>query len=125
VNDGLVSYRKKPHNRWTAMQSPNREDWVELDFGKRVAFSRVVLHPYGGRGKIQPPASYDLQVFADGEWRSIPDQAKVPLEPKAASPNVITFEPQTAQKLRVVFKHRDEVWSGLTEIEVWKPSIDR
>ena len=125
VNDGLVSYRPKPHNRWTAMQSPNREDWVELDFGKRVAFSRVVLHPYGERGKIQPPASYDLQVFADGEWRSIPDQAKTPPEPKAASPNVITFEPQTAQKLRVVFKHRDEVWSGLTEIEVWKPSIDR
>jgi hypothetical protein len=57
----------------TFTQPPNREDWVELDFGKRVAFSRVVLHPYGERGKIQPPASYDLQVFADGEWRSIPD----------------------------------------------------
>ena len=64
------------------------------------------LNNKSGKSGARYSPTYDLQVSADGEWRFISDQGKTSPEPKAASPNVITFEPQTAQKLRVVFKHR-------------------
>ena len=51
-----------PMNRWTSYESPNKEDWLEIDFGKTQEIGRVVLHLYDDRGGVQPPQDYNIEI---------------------------------------------------------------
>lgn len=120
ANDGRISYRPTPLNRWTSYGSTNRTDWLELDFGDVKEFTRVELCIYDDRGGVQPPASYTLETWSDGGWREIPDQQQSPARPAGSAVNTVRFPKVASQKLRVVFTHHERARSGLTEILVWK-----
>jgi hypothetical protein len=120
VNDGKINYRPAPNNRWTAYESPNETDWLEIDFGSPKAFSRIELHFYDDRGGVQPPASVAVQYFGDDQWHDVTDATMLPKRPQGSTMNTITFRRVSANKLRVVFSHAGKSRSGLTEIEVWE-----
>jgi hypothetical protein len=118
--DGKVSFLATPVNRWTSYGSPNATDWLEVDFGAPKEFSRIELYIYDDRGGVQPPASYNVQLFVDGEWRDATNQIKTPITPAGSAQNSVRFDKVTASKVRVVFTHNGQARSGLTEMEVWK-----
>jgi hypothetical protein len=120
VNDGVLSLTGNPHNRWTAFESPNASDWVEIDFGADKEFSRVTLYIYDDRGGVQPPASYTVQYWTGEEWKDAPDQKKSPVNPVGNAVNEVTFSKVKTSKMRVSFVHRGKTRSGVSEIEVWK-----
>jgi hypothetical protein len=120
ANDGRVSYRPTPVNRWTSYGSKSPTDWLEIDFGVGKEVGRVELYLYDDHGGVQPPASYTVQYFADGQWRDAERQVKSPVVPTGSAINTVTFAHVKTQKLRVLFTHRGEARSGVTEIEVWK-----
>ncbi len=119
ANDGKLNFLPNPVNRWTCYGSPTPSDWLEIDFGTPREIGRVEVLLYDDRGGVQAPESYTLQTFANDEWREIAAQTKTPEVPAGGTANTVTFPPLTTAKLRVLFTHKGEARSGVTEIEVW------
>jgi hypothetical protein len=117
--DGKVIYRPTPMNRWTSYGSTNATDWLEVDFGTTQEFRRIDLLIYDDRGGVQPPESYTVQYWADGEWREAAAQKKSPETPIGSDVNTVRFEKVTAPKVRVLFTHKGKARSGVTELMVW------
>ena len=120
ANDGRVNYRPAPVNRWTSYGSKSASDWLEIDFGTLKEVGRVELYLYDDRGGVQPPASYTIQYLVEGQWKDAEDQVKRPAVPTGNAVNTATFAHITTRKMRVLFTHRGESRSGVTEMEVWK-----
>jgi hypothetical protein len=118
--DGKINFLPNPVNRWTSYGSPTSTDWLEVDFGTPKEVSRAELYIYDDRGGVQPPASYNVQVFIDGEWRDAANQIKTPAMPTGSAQNSVRFDKVITSTLRVVFTHKDKARSGVTELEIWK-----
>ena len=117
--DGIVSYQTNPNNRWTAYESPNATDWLEVDFGRPCTFARLELALFDDRGGVQAPERFHIETFLDGAWMPVGDEVHALGQPLGNALNEVTFAPVTAAKLRVVFTHRGAARSGVSEIFVW------
>lgn len=117
--DGITNFLPTPTNRWTSYESPNVEDWLEIDFGKQTEFRTVELAIYDDRGGVQAPESYEIQVWKNEQWQSVIGLKKNPPAPAGSQWNSVTFEPASTDKLRIVFKNRGKARSGVTEVMVW------
>lgn len=120
ANDGRLNYRPTPVNRWTSYGSKNATDWLEIDFGAPKEVGRVELYIYDDHGGVQPPASYSIQYFSEGQWRDAERQVKTPTVPIGSAVNSVIFTHFITQKIRALFTHRGESRTGVTEMEVWK-----
>lgn len=118
--DGKIIFEATPMNRWTCYGSPNPTDFYEVDFGKPVKVSRAVLHLYDDRGGVQAPGDYRIEGWNGHEWQAMAEQVKSPANPTGGMANVVTFTPAEVGKLRVVFTHKGQARSGMTEFEVWE-----
>ncbi len=127
ANDGRINFRPSPHNRWTAYESPNASDWLEIDFGPEKgaqSVSRVDLHLYDDDGGVQAPEKYVVQYRDGRAWSDVPSARHSPERPTGGTVNTVVFRPVRTSKVRVVFTHRGKARSGLTEIEVWESTVD-
>ncbi len=119
--DGKINYGGEPRNRWTAYQSPNASDWVQVEFGDPKTVNRVVLHFYADSSGTHLPSDYSVQVWFNGKWTNVQTPKKIPSKPVAAGPNLVTFAPQTVSAVRVTLIHSEGSKSGLTELMVMGP----
>lgn len=120
VHDGIVDFRLTQNNRWTTYQSPNVEDWLEVDFGKEQRVSKVALYFYEDGG-VTPPKSFRLSYqtdVADIPYVEITPSSISPKLPASNVPNIVIFPEINARKLRITLAHQDETRSGLTEVFV-------
>lgn len=108
-----------PMNRWTSYESKSPTDWLEIDFGREVEFRRVELAIYDDRGGVQPPTSYAIQHWAGTEWRDVGNARKTPGQPLGSQWNEARFDPVTSSKARIVFTHRGQSRSGVSEVLIW------
>ncbi len=124
LNDGIISYSNNPRNRWTSYRSNATgskwisSDWVEYNFGKKVAMNAVQLHFFSDGGGVKAPQSYQIQYWNDNEWVDVNNTAATPAVPAGNEMNAVTFDAVSASKLRVVLKHQKDAYSGLTEMQV-------
>ena len=119
VNDGKVMFSPNPRNRWTSYTSKNKTDWVEIDLGQEKTAGRVTLHLFDDHGGVQAPASYALEYWDNAAFKECDKQVRNPKKPAGGKANDVTFTPVKTQKIRVVFTHKGEARSGLTELEIW------
>jgi hypothetical protein len=119
AGDGITNFNAAPHNRWTSFASPNKSDWLAIDFGRPKRVARVELAIYDDRGGVQPPAEYAIEYFDGKDWRPAKNAERSPRRPTGGQYNDIRFEPVTTAKIRVVFTHREKSKSGLSEILIW------
>ncbi len=119
ANDGVVNFSPNPPNRWTSFGSPHKTDWLEVDFGARRSVARVELAIFDDGGGVRAPIAYNVEYWDGTAWRDAPGQAKLPAEPVGGQYNEVRFDRIAASKLRVVFTHRGESRSGISEILVW------
>jgi hypothetical protein len=119
VNDGVMNFGATPNNRWTAFESPNPSDWVEIDFGSEKEVARVELAIYDDRGGVKAPESYNVQVWDGKEWKDAGKQVKSPVKPSGGRFNEVKFESARTSKVRVVFMHAGKARSGVSEIMIW------
>jgi F5/8 type C domain/Trehalase len=119
VNDGVSQFSTNSRNRWTAYQSPNKTDWVQIDFGAPRLVDMLLLHIWADGGGVQAPVSYDVQYWDGTDWKSCQNQQKMPAEPTPSTVNTVTITPIRTSRVRVVFVHRGKSFSGLTELEIW------
>jgi len=118
--DGRTGYLPVPVNRWTCYGSPNMTDWLEVDFGEPKEFSRIDMGIFDDRGGVQAPESYTVQYYDGSQWRDAAGQVRTPDKPIGGAVNSVKFDRVTAAKVRVVFTHKGQAKSGVTELEVWK-----
>ena len=118
--DGKIIFEVTPVNRWTCYGSPNATDSFEVDFGKAVKAGRAVLHIFDDRGGVQAPAAYTVEGWNGNAWQEMAQQVKSPADPTGNMANQVTFSPAEVSKLRVVFTHKGNARSGMTEFEIWE-----
>lgn len=119
ANDGVVHFGATPNNRWTSYESPDKTDWLEIDFGQPTRFSRIELALYDDRGGVQPPQSFEIEVWDGSSWKAIPDQKRSPEKPVGGQFNESRFPSLESTKVRFVFTHQGAARTGLTEVLVW------
>ena len=117
--DGKTVFLPTPMNRWTSYESKSDTDWLEIDFGREVEFRRVELAIYDDRGGVQPPTSYVIQHWTGDEWRDVGNAKKIPEQPLGSQWNEARFDPVKSSKARIVFTHRGQSRSGVSEVLVW------
>ena len=117
--DGKTVLLPTPMNRWTSYESKSDTDWLEIDFGREVEFRRVELAIYDDRGGVQPPTSYVIQHWTGDEWRDVGNAQKIPEQPLGSQWNEARFDPVKSSKARIVFTHRGQSRSGVSEVLVW------
>ena len=119
VNDGLVAFTRYQRNRWTAFESPNESDWVEVDFGTPTTVGRIELYLWGdGRG-VAAPATYRVEYWDGSAWTAATELARAPEAPTTWAVNTVRIQPVETERLRVVFEHALPMVSGLTEFAIW------
>jgi hypothetical protein len=119
ANDGKVSFSPSPHNRWTSYESPNKTDWLEIDFGAVKAVGRIGLAIYDDRGGVQAPAAYNVQHWDGTKWQDAVGQRREPEQPTGGQFNEVRFPQMRTARVRVVFTHRGKARSGVSEMLVW------
>ena len=72
VNDGNYWYLLHPPNRWTCQGSPNKQDWLSVDFGTPRTIHTVKLYVLDDTMRndspIAPPESIKLESWTGGAW---------------------------------------------------------
>ena len=117
VNDGIVNQIP----RWTAFESPNKRDWVQIDFNETRTVNTAYIYFYDDKGQVQPPASYMLHYWSGGKWREANVSQKIPELPLGNALNICNFKEVKTDKMRVVVEHKsDEVFSGIYELEFYE-----
>lgn len=124
LSDGQYVYDKRPVNRWTTLGTPNKEDWVAVDFGVERAIHRVDLHPIddGEEEAIRAPQKIELQYWIANEWKPVPKASASTEKPSGGRPYRLEFPEIRASKIRAVLTHQPGKSSALTEIMAWGPS---
>ncbi len=120
VNDGIIAM-DGGRNRWTAYESPNTSDWIELDFNKSCMIGSVSLCLYSDEGGVRLPKSYKLEQWLNGNWVPVAESVREPATITRKVPNRIIFKPITTEKLRITFEHRGKTRTGVSEILVFPP----
>jgi hypothetical protein len=116
VNDLRVAFTRYSRNRWTAYQSPNPRDWVEIDLGTPKTVRTIELYLYGDDGGIKAPRDYSLQLWNGNAWQDARVRSRVPERPLASARNVVTLEPVVTSRVRVLLEHALPAFSGITEL---------
>lgn len=118
VADGIVGFTPVPRNRWTSYESKNAEDWVALDLGKEQEVGRVDLMIFDDGGGVRAPKSYKIQSWDGSDWKDVSNPKLDPASPAGGSVNMAQFDPVKTSRIRVVFTHRGDARSGVSEIEL-------
>ena len=118
--DGKINFLPTPMNRWTSYGSPNATDWLEIDLGAEKEIGRIELHIFDDHGGVQAPEKYSIQHWIDGEWRDVVGQAIRPEIPIGGMTNTVTFPRIKTTRFRILFTHKGQARTGVTEVEAWR-----
>lgn len=118
ATDGVIAFGAEPRNRWTAYESPNDEDWLQINLGEPREVGRLDLYLYDDNGGVRAPESYRVQTWDGSEWKDVDRPEYDPPRPAGGAVNVATFAPAKTDRVRIVFAHRPGARSGVTEVEV-------
>jgi hypothetical protein len=118
VNDLQVAFTRYSRNRWTALGTPNANDWVEVDFGEPRSVRAVELYLWGDGERVKAPKSYSIQLWDGAQWRDARVIARYPVQPLASARNVAKLETARTSRLRVLFEHDRPAVTGMTELVV-------
>jgi hypothetical protein len=120
ANDGVIAYTRYSDNRWSARGTPNRSDWLQVDFGAPRRVSRAEIHFAGEGGGLAAPGRYLLQYWSGTRWQDVREERRLPTTPEAAAVNTVWFAPVETSRMRVVMEHAAPSATAITELRIWK-----
>jgi hypothetical protein len=121
VQDGRIAPTRYSRNRWTAQDSPNSQDWLEVDFGTPKEVGRVDVFLLADGRDLTPPRSIRVERQTSDGWREIDPTGVEPPSPTPWAWNTITFHPVETERIRVNFRHAPSGFTGVSELRVWPP----
>ncbi len=118
--DGRIWYFGNVKNRWSCEGSNNKSDWFELEFEKAQNINKVALYFYGDGKKLAAPQNYAIEYWSGTEWLKIQNNKSLPQQPLANTQNIVNFNQQRTNKIRVNFTNAgNNRYTALTEVEVY------
>ncbi|MDB4338833.1 discoidin domain-containing protein [Rubripirellula sp.] len=107
------------------VDSPNQQDWVQVDFGTARSIHTVKIFVLDDRdlpnSAVLAPRGVQLEAKTDNGWKPISFQCQTDVNTGHRS-HSLTFEQRSIQEFRVIFDHAKGGFSGLTELEAWGES---
>ena len=118
--DGRIAFTRYSRNRWTAFETPNAEDWLEVDFGAEKVPTALEMFLYGDGEGVAAPAEVRIEVWDDGSWQTQQILERAPEVPLAWGRYVVRIVPIETPRVRVIFRHDPPAVSGVTELKIWE-----
>lgn len=116
VQDLQVAFTRYSRNRWSAFQSPNASDWVEIDLGEPKPVNTIELYLYGDDRGLKAPRVYTIQLWNGREWQEAPVLSRRPERPLAPGRNLVRLSPSRTSRVRVTLVHDLPAFSAITEL---------
>lgn len=114
--DAIIDGSLSKSTRWTAYESPNPKDWIEIEYDSPQMFQEVYLYFYQDQRSILPPQNYTIQYWDGKKWNQVKCLERIPDNPVSGL-NIGSFRGVKAQKWRVEMTHQDATsYSGLYEV---------
>jgi len=116
--DGRIWYFPEISNRWTTLGSTASTDWYAIDFGQNRTISTVKIYPFADHKIFETPDAFSIEYQKEGQWLPIKLTKQIPEKPVSNTVNTIVFENQTANGIRIYFKHASKQ-VAITELECY------
>jgi hypothetical protein len=120
INDGQYWYYTSTTNRWSTQYSPNKNDWVGINFGTSRPVSSVKIY-FVEDSITQVPVNYQLEYWNGKSWLVIPIQQKSFLNALPNMTNTIRFPELEISKIRVQVTPQLDKAVAISELEAWGP----
>ncbi len=117
--DGRVWFHPNVRNYWSNEGSQTNEDWFSLDFGAEKQFSSGQLYFYADEARFKAPEKYTVQYWTGQDWADVSGPHMMPEKPLANGENIVTFQPVTASKLRILFTNPKQAAIALVEVKAF------
>ena len=118
--DGRIAYTRYSRNRWSARGTPNRSDWLAVDFGAIRRVDRVEVHLVADGGGLAAPLGITVEYWGGGQWRPATVRSRLPERPEGSAVNTIVVEPVESSRVRVVFEHARPGVTAVSELLLWE-----
>ncbi len=69
--DGRVWDFENVRNSWTNLGSPNKKDWLEIDFERAQTLMGLKIYFQQQKGSFKKPTNYQLSYWNDGTWKKL------------------------------------------------------
>ncbi|NQV72980.1 discoidin domain-containing protein [bacterium] len=127
LNDGIEGLMTYQFNRWIPYNTPNAEDWVQVEFEEPTSVSQVNVFLFGRAlrylGRVDTlvvePRTLRVEALVDSEWTPVSGLTAFPVRPEVSARNVLTFDPIETTAVRVLFEHALPSISAATEVQVY------
>jgi hypothetical protein len=127
LNDGIEGLMTYQFNRWIPYNTPNAEDWVQVEFEASKSVSQVNVFLFGralrylGRvdTTVVEPRALRVEALVGSEWTPVSGLTAFPVRPEVSARNVLTFDAIETTAVRVLFEHASPSISAATEVQVY------
>ncbi|MFC6859913.1 discoidin domain-containing protein [Zunongwangia atlantica] len=116
IADGDININK----RWTAFESPNKSDWVTIEYAKKKNFNTAYIHFYKDELNISPPEKVTIEYWNGITWEKVTNQNSITDTFIGNALNIITFDNIFTSKIKLSMTHQTTKYSGIYEIEYLK-----
>lgn len=116
----IVDGKADKNGRWTAYESPNESDWVQIDFNNKTAINTAYIYFYEDASNIFPPKQVTIQFWNGSSWENVKSQKSVPENTLGNALNIVKFDEIKTDKIRVLMLHKPKKFSGIYEVEFYK-----
>lgn len=115
ASDGLID----PNGRWTAFNSPNKQDWIELEFRNEILADRAYIYFYED-GNILPPQKVTIQFWNGKSWDDANIRKTIPEQPFGNALYIMYFDQLKSSKFRLSLLHKSGKPCGIYEVKFLK-----
>lgn len=105
------------NGRWTAFESTNSTDWVQLSFKQKRVMNRAHVYFYEDNTNIFPPQEVTIQFWNGKSWCNVTNQKVVPDVFQGNALNIIKFNTVKTNKMRLLMAHKPGKFSGIYEVD--------
>lgn len=104
--------------QWSAAKSPNKSDWIQVDFGKQKQVSGLDIYLVGSQTENAEP--FTIKYWDKGQWLLVKRKSTIPKMPMSMALNKVLMDPVKTSKIRIYFDHSLLASMDVTELMVWE-----
>lgn len=110
-----VDGKTDPNGRWTNYDSPNQEDWIEIEMNSPIRTDHTYIYFYEDPN-ITVPEKTQIQYWNGHDWQNVQIRKTIPEEPLGKALYIINYDPVESLKFRVSVSPKPGKYCGIYEV---------
>lgn len=110
-----VDGKTDPNGRWTNYDSPNQEDWIEIEMNSPIRTDHTYIYFYEDPN-ITVPEKTQIQYWNGHDWQNVQIRKTIPEEPLGKALYIINYDPVESLKFRVSVAPKPGKYCGIYEV---------